>query len=73
MMAAMLANGTRTVVVERLDRVARDLMVQESIIADYKRKGRDIIERFEFNAQIDRLTLRTTMPLIRCLAIAQNS
>lgn len=39
MMAAMMANGTRTVLVERLDRCARDLMVQESIIADFKRKG----------------------------------
>lgn len=43
MMAAMLANGTRTVLVERLDRCARDLMVQESIIADFKRKGLSII------------------------------
>jgi DNA invertase Pin-like site-specific DNA recombinase len=39
MMAEMMANGTRTVLVERLDRCARDLMVQESIIADFKRKG----------------------------------
>jgi DNA invertase Pin-like site-specific DNA recombinase len=43
MMAAMLSNGTRTVLVERLDRVARDLMVQESIIADFQRKGLDVI------------------------------
>lgn len=42
MMAAMLANGTRMVLVERLDRVARDLMVQESIIADFKRKALSI-------------------------------
>lgn len=45
MMAAMLANGTRTVLVERLDRCARDLMVQESIIADFKRKGLSIHQR----------------------------
>ena len=43
MMAAMLANGTRTVLVERLDRCARDLMVQESIIADFRRKGLTLI------------------------------
>jgi DNA invertase Pin-like site-specific DNA recombinase len=43
MMAAMLANGTRTVLVERLDRCARDLMVQESIIADFRRKGLKIV------------------------------
>jgi DNA invertase Pin-like site-specific DNA recombinase len=43
MMAALMSNGTRAVIVERLDRVARDLMVQESIIADFKRKGLEII------------------------------
>jgi len=43
MMAALLSNGTRTVLVERLDRVARDLMVQESVIADLQRKGLTLI------------------------------
>jgi len=43
MMAAMLSNGTHTMLVERLDRVARDLMVQESIIADFKRKGLTVV------------------------------
>ncbi len=43
MMIAMLSNGTRAVLVERLDRVARDLMVQESIIADFQRKGLEVI------------------------------
>jgi DNA invertase Pin-like site-specific DNA recombinase len=43
MMAALLSNGTRTVLVERLDRVARDLMVQESVIADFERKGLTLI------------------------------
>jgi DNA invertase Pin-like site-specific DNA recombinase len=43
MMVALLANGTRTVLIEKLDRLARDLMVQESIIADFKRKGLTII------------------------------
>ncbi len=43
MMASLLSNGTRMVLVERLDRCARDLMVQESIIADFKRKGLEIV------------------------------
>ena len=43
MAAAMLSNGTRTVLVERLDRCARDLMIQESIIADFKRKGLTLV------------------------------
>jgi DNA invertase Pin-like site-specific DNA recombinase len=43
MMVSLLANGTRTVLIEKLDRLARDLMVQESIIGDFKRKGLTII------------------------------
>jgi DNA invertase Pin-like site-specific DNA recombinase len=43
MMAAMLSDGTRAVLLERLDRAARDLMVQESIISDFKRKGLEVI------------------------------
>jgi DNA invertase Pin-like site-specific DNA recombinase len=43
MMALLLSNGTRMVLVERLDRVARDLLVQESIIADFKRKHLELV------------------------------
>lgn len=43
MMTDLLSNGTRTVLVERLDRCARDLMVQESIVADLRRKGLEIV------------------------------
>jgi DNA invertase Pin-like site-specific DNA recombinase len=43
MMVSLLANGTRTVLIEKLDRLARDLMVQESIIADFKRKGLTLV------------------------------
>jgi DNA invertase Pin-like site-specific DNA recombinase len=43
MMVRLLANGTCTVVIEKLDRLARDLMVQESILADFKRKGLTLI------------------------------
>jgi DNA invertase Pin-like site-specific DNA recombinase len=43
MMTAMLSNGTHAMLVERLDRVARDLMVQESIISDFKRKGLEVL------------------------------
>ena len=39
MMALLLSNGVRTVLVERLDRVARDLLVQESVIGDFQRKN----------------------------------
>jgi len=47
MMALLLSNGVRTVIVERLDRVARDLLVQESVIADFHRKQLTLISASE--------------------------
>jgi DNA invertase Pin-like site-specific DNA recombinase len=43
MLEALHSNGVRLVLVERLDRLARDLMIQESIIADLKRSGFEIV------------------------------
>jgi len=43
MLIALLSNGVRTVIIEKLDRLARDLMVQEAIIRDFKQKGFEII------------------------------
>jgi DNA invertase Pin-like site-specific DNA recombinase len=43
MMTLLLSNGTTTVLVENLSRLARDLMVQESILSDFKRKGLTLI------------------------------
>jgi DNA invertase Pin-like site-specific DNA recombinase len=40
---ALHQDGVRAVVVERVDRLARDLLVQESIIADLKRNGFEVI------------------------------
>jgi DNA invertase Pin-like site-specific DNA recombinase len=42
-MSALHSNGTRLVLIERLDRLARDLMIQESIIADMQRNGFEIV------------------------------
>jgi DNA invertase Pin-like site-specific DNA recombinase len=39
MMAALHSNGVRTIIVEKLDRLARDLMVQEACIADLRKNG----------------------------------
>lgn len=47
MMTLLMSNGTRTVLVENLSRLARDLMVQESVIADFKRKGLELISTSE--------------------------
>ena len=37
------SNGVRTVIVERLDRLARDLMVQESIVGDLRKNGFELL------------------------------
>jgi DNA invertase Pin-like site-specific DNA recombinase len=42
LLEALHSDGVRLVLVEKLDRLARDLMVQESIIADFKRSGFEI-------------------------------
>jgi DNA invertase Pin-like site-specific DNA recombinase len=36
LMATLHSNGVRTILVERLDRLARDLMIQETAIADLR-------------------------------------
>ena len=43
MMATLHSNGVRTVIVERLDRLARDLMVQEAAIADLRKHGFQLV------------------------------
>lgn len=43
LLVALHSNGTKLVLVEKLDRLARDLMIQESIIADMKRNGFEVV------------------------------
>ena len=38
MLVALLSNGVRTVIIEKLDRLARDLMVQETILGDMRKR-----------------------------------
>lgn len=47
MFVALEENGVKTVMIEKLDRLARDLMVQESIIADFQRRGYTLISAYE--------------------------
>ena len=42
LLVALHSNGVKLVLIEKLDRLARDLMVQESIIADMERHGFEI-------------------------------
>jgi DNA invertase Pin-like site-specific DNA recombinase len=53
MIGIMMSNGVRTVLVERLDRLARDLMVQESVIADFQRKNLTLISVSEPDLLVD--------------------
>jgi len=43
MMTALHSNGVRTIIIEKLDRLARDLMVQEATIADLQKHGFTLI------------------------------
>jgi DNA invertase Pin-like site-specific DNA recombinase len=47
MLAAILADGVKTIVIERLDRLARDIMVQEHIVQDVQRLCVDLASTCE--------------------------
>jgi len=43
MVEALHGNGVKLVLIERLDRLARDLMIQETIIGDLRKHGFDLV------------------------------
>jgi DNA invertase Pin-like site-specific DNA recombinase len=47
LLAALEENGIKTILIEKLDRLARDLMVQETIIADLRKRGFTLISVYE--------------------------
>lgn len=47
MIAAVLANGVRTVVVEKLDRLSRQLGLQEYMLSDLKKRGIALVSAAE--------------------------
>jgi len=47
LMGALHSNGTRLVLVEKLDRLARDLMIQETIIGDLRKHGFELVSAAE--------------------------
>ena len=69
LMVALHSNGIRTVIVEKLDRLARDLMVQEAAIADFHKHGFTLISV----AEPDLMATDPTRVLIRQIvgAVAQ--
>lgn len=69
LMTALHSNGVRTIIIERLDRLARDLMVQETAIADLRKHGFTLISV----AEPDLMASDPTRVLMRQLmgAVAQ--
>jgi DNA invertase Pin-like site-specific DNA recombinase len=69
LMATLHSNGVRTIVIEKLDRLARDLMVQETAIADLKKNGFTLVSV----AEPDLMASDPTRVLMRQLmgAVAQ--
>ena len=51
MLEALHGNGVTTIIVERLDRLARDLMIQETILADLAKHGFTLISVAEPGGQ----------------------
>jgi DNA invertase Pin-like site-specific DNA recombinase len=47
LMTALHSNGVRLVLIEKLDRLARDLMVQETIICDLRKNGFELVSVIE--------------------------
>ena len=43
LMMALHSNGVKLVLIEKLDRLARDLMIQETIIGDLRKNGFDLV------------------------------
>lgn len=69
LMTALHSNGVKVVIVERLDRLARDLMVQETIVADLRKYGFELVSV----AEPDLMATDPTRILVRQMmgAVAQ--
>jgi DNA invertase Pin-like site-specific DNA recombinase len=69
LITALHANGVKTILIEKLDRLARDLMIQETAIADLRKSGFTLISV----AEPDLMASDPTRVLMRQLmgAVAQ--
>jgi DNA invertase Pin-like site-specific DNA recombinase len=55
-------HGIKTVIIEKMDRLARDLLIQETIISDFREKGISLISAVEGS---DLLDVDPTRQLVR--------
>jgi DNA invertase Pin-like site-specific DNA recombinase len=68
MIGCILANGVKTVIIERLDRLARDLMIQEHILQDMQRRGITLISVAEPDLCSDDPTRRLMRQIMGAIA-----
>ena len=68
MLAEIMADGVQTIVVEKLDRLARDLLVQEHIISDLRRRGITLISAAEPDLLQDDPTRKLLRQIVGAIA-----
>jgi DNA invertase Pin-like site-specific DNA recombinase len=68
MLVGLLSNGVKTVLIEKLDRLARDLMVQEAIIKDLNKQGFQIVSVAEPDLCIDDPTRKLMRQVMGAIA-----
>jgi DNA invertase Pin-like site-specific DNA recombinase len=73
LMTALHANGVRVVIIERLDRLARDLMVQETIIADHRKNGFELVSVAEPDLMANDPTWKLMRQFMGAIAQSEKS
>lgn len=73
LMTALHSNGTRLVMIEKLDRLARDLMVQETIVADLRKNGFDLLSVLEPDLMADDPSRKLMRQLFGAIAEYEKS
>jgi DNA invertase Pin-like site-specific DNA recombinase len=73
LMEALHANGVRQVLIEKLDRLARDLMVQETIIGDLRRGGFELVSVMEPDLLEDQPTRKLMRQFMGAIAEYEKS
>jgi DNA invertase Pin-like site-specific DNA recombinase len=68
MLQKITDNGVRIILIEKLDRLARDLMVQEHIIADLRRRGITLISALEPDLCVDDPTRKLLRQIMGAIA-----
>jgi len=73
MLAEIMANGVKTIIIEKLDRLARDLMVQEHIVSDLRRRGVKLLSVCEPDLLEDDPTRKMLRQIVGAIAEYEKS